>query len=104
MAYTPALPPSFIFPDEGFACVCGVSHAPLSLSLLPFRYAVVEPPRTVDGMVLSKFDTIDNKVGAAVSMSYSTGKPIIFVGTGQKYTNLRRLNVDTVLEALFAAD
>ena len=55
-------------------------------------------------MVLSKFDTIDNKVGAAVSMSYSTGKPIIFVGTGQKYTNLRRLNVDTVLEALFAAD
>jgi signal recognition particle receptor subunit alpha len=55
-------------------------------------------------MVLTKFDAIDNKVGAAVSMAYSTGKPIIFVGTGQAYHNLRRLNIDTVLEALFAAD
>ncbi len=39
--------------------------------------------RTIDGIVLKKFDTVDDKVGAAISMTYTTDKPIIFVGTGQ---------------------
>ena len=51
--------------------------------------------------VLTKFDTIDDKVGAAVSMVHKTGQPIVFVGTGQKYTHLRRLNVRTVIKCLF---
>ena len=42
-----------------------------------------EDPRSIDGIVLTKFDTIDDKVGAAISMTYTTGKPIMFVGTGQ---------------------
>jgi len=33
-------------------------------------------------------------------MVYSTGQPIMFVGTGQHYTNLKKLNVDAVVEAL----
>lgn len=40
-------------------------------------------PRLIDGIVLTKFDTIDDKVGAAISMTYSTGQPIMFVGVGQ---------------------
>jgi len=59
-------------------------------------------PRTIDGMILTKFDTIDDKVGAAVSMVHSTGQPIIFVGTGQKYTNLNKLNVSKILKSLLA--
>ena len=35
------------------------------------------------GIVLTKFDTIDDKVGAAISMTYTTGQPIMFVGCGQ---------------------
>jgi len=46
----------------------------------------------VDGIVLTKFDTIDDKVGAAISMVYTTGAPIVFVGTGQNYTDLKRMN------------
>jgi len=42
-----------------------------------------------------------NKVGAALSMVYRSKVPVVFVGTGQKYTNLKRLNVDSVIEALF---
>lgn len=42
-----------------------------------------------------------NKVGAALSMCYKTGQPILFVGTGQKYTHLRKLNVNYVIKALF---
>jgi signal recognition particle receptor subunit alpha len=57
-------------------------------------------PRIIDGIVLTKFDTIDDKVGAALSMVYSTGQPIVFVGTGQHYTNLKKLNVNTVVDAL----
>ncbi len=59
-------------------------------------------PRTIDGMILTKFDTIDDKVGAAVSMVHTTGQPIVFVGTGQKYTNLNRLNVAKVLRSLLS--
>lgn len=56
----------------------------------------------IDGIILTKFDTIDDKVGAALSMSYKSGQPIMFVGTGQKYTHLKRLNVSTVVKNLFS--
>ncbi|XP_052805260.1 signal recognition particle receptor subunit alpha-like isoform X2 [Mya arenaria] len=57
-------------------------------------------PRLIDGIILSKFDTIDDKVGAAISMTYTTGQPIVFVGTGQTYTDLRNLNAKAVVHAL----
>jgi len=34
-------------------------------------------PRGIDAIVLSKFDTVDDKVGACISMVYSTNKPIV---------------------------
>ncbi|VDD89878.1 unnamed protein product [Enterobius vermicularis] len=52
--------------------------------------------RLIDGIVLTKFDTIDDKVGAAVSMTYITGQPIVFVGTGQTYKDLKNLNSSAV--------
>ncbi|KAG8186316.1 hypothetical protein JTE90_007337 [Oedothorax gibbosus] len=57
-------------------------------------------PQLIDGIVLTKFDTIDDKVGAAISMTYITGQPIIFVGTGQTYTDLKSLNPKAVVHAL----
>ncbi|KAJ3278943.1 hypothetical protein HK104_001904, partial [Borealophlyctis nickersoniae] len=59
-------------------------------------------PRCIDGIVLTKFDTIDDKVGAALSMTYITGQPILFVGTGQTYTDLRKMNVKSIVNALLA--
>ena len=58
--------------------------------------------RSIDGIILSKFDTVDEKMGAAVSMVRLTGKPILFVGTGQTYVDLKRLNVDTVVNAILS--
>ena len=63
-------------------------------------YSGSATPHRVDGIVLTKFDTIDDKVGAAVSMVYQTGQPIMFVGTGQKYNHLKKLNVRTILRNL----
>ena len=40
------------------------------------------------------------QVGAAISMTYTTGQPILFVGTGQSYHDLKKLNVKAVVSAL----
>ncbi|KAI8826179.1 SRP54-type protein [Fimicolochytrium jonesii] len=65
-------------------------------------FSGVRDPRQIDGIVLSKFDTIDDKVGAALSMTHITGQPILFVGTGQTYTDLRRMNVRSIVGSLLA--
>ncbi|KAJ2777130.1 hypothetical protein H4R18_005304 [Coemansia javaensis] len=65
-----------------------------------FAPAAAATPRQIDGIILTKFDTIDDRVGAALSMTYITGKPIVFVGTGQTYTDLRKMNVSQVIRAL----
>lgn len=57
-------------------------------------------PHLIDGIVLTKFDTIDDKVGAALSMVYTSGAPIVFVGCGQTYVDLKRLNVKSVVNSL----
>lgn len=54
----------------------------------------------INGIVLTKFDTIDDQVGAAVSMTYITGQPIVFVGVGQTYKDLKQLNAKAVVKAL----
>ncbi|PFX32526.1 Signal recognition particle receptor subunit alpha [Stylophora pistillata] len=66
-------------------------------------FSMSDNPRLIDGIVLTKFDTIDDKVGAAISMTYTTGQPIVFVGTGQTYSDLKSLNVKAVVNALLRA-
>ncbi|KAH8295572.1 hypothetical protein KR018_000097 [Drosophila ironensis] len=63
-------------------------------------YSSNENPHIIDGIVLTKFDTIDDKVGAAISMTYITGQPIVFVGTGQTYADLKAINVTAVVNSL----
>jgi len=60
----------------------------------------VRKARGIDGMLVTKWDTVDDKVGAALSMTYVTGQPIIFVGCGQTYTDLRQLRVGNVVQAI----
>ncbi|XP_022750268.1 signal recognition particle receptor subunit alpha-like isoform X1 [Durio zibethinus] len=57
-------------------------------------------PRLIDGILLTKFDTIDDKVGAALSMVYVSGAPVTFVGCGQSYTDLKKLNVKSIVKTL----
>ena len=42
------------------------------------------------------------QVGAAISMTCVTGQPIAFVGTGQTYSDLKNLNVQSVVQALLS--
>jgi len=45
----------------------------------------------IDYVILAKLDA-DTKGGSAISVSYMTGKPILFVGTGQGLDDLEPLN------------
>ncbi|KAH9946210.1 signal recognition particle binding protein [Epithele typhae] len=69
-------------------------------ALRDFSAASGGQERGIDGMLVTKWDTVDDKVGAALSMTYVTGQPIIFVGCGQTYTDLRQLRVANVVEAI----
>ncbi|GFY80748.1 signal recognition particle receptor alpha subunit family protein [Actinidia rufa] len=57
-------------------------------------------PSLIDGILLTKFDTIDDKVGAALSMVYISGAPVMFIGCGQSYTDLKKLNVKSIVKTL----
>eukprot|EP01054_Gregarina_sp_Poly1_P004409 Gregarina_sp_Poly_1__4408@NODE_237_length_10947_cov_116_066912_g209_i0_p4_GENE_NODE_237_length_10947_cov_116_066912_g209_i0NODE_237_length_10947_cov_116_066912_g209_i0_p4_ORF_typecomplete_len437_score68_49SRP54/PF00448_22/1_4e68AAA_30/PF13604_6/1_3e05AAA_25/PF13481_6/1_4e02AAA_25/PF13481_6/0_0011AAA_24/PF13479_6/0_00017AAA_16/PF13191_6/96AAA_16/PF13191_6/0_00036T2SSE/PF00437_20/0_00048T2SSE/PF00437_20/2_3e03MipZ/PF09140_11/0_00056DAP3/PF10236_9/0_00033AAA_22/PF13401_6/1_4e03AAA_22/PF13401_6/0_00 len=76
--------------------------------LMKFDRALVQgtsttgSPRTLDGIILTKFDTVDDKIGAAITMSYESRKPILFVGTGQTYDDLRMLEPRDVAATLLS--
>ncbi|CAO3590740.1 unnamed protein product [Absidia cylindrospora] len=63
-------------------------------------FSGLQNPRHIDGMILTKFDTIDDKVGAALTMTYITGQPIYFVGCGQTYLDLKNLRVSHIVQSL----
>lgn len=46
------------------------------------------------------FASLGLQVGAALSMVYISGAPIVFVGCGQTYTDLRRLNPKQIIRTL----
>ncbi len=50
----------------------------------------------IDGIILSKAD-IDDKGGAALSISYVTKKPILFLGVGQSYDDLQAFDKNKFL-------
>jgi fused signal recognition particle receptor len=53
----------------------------------------------VDGAVLTKADA-DTSGGAAISIAYVTGKPVLFLGTGQGYDDLRRFDPEALVDDL----
>ena len=53
----------------------------------------------IDGIILAKAD-VDEKGGAAVSVSYVTKKPILFLGTGQKYSDLEPFDSELIIKNL----
>ncbi|MGD0588706.1 MAG: signal recognition particle-docking protein FtsY [Thermoplasmata archaeon] len=56
---------------------------------------------SIDGLVLTKLDA-DAKGGAALSATFVTKKPILFVGTGQGYADLVPFDPDWMLRRLFS--
>ena len=53
----------------------------------------------IDGLMLTKAD-VDEKGGAAISVSYITKKPIIYLGVGQEYNDLKEFEPKIVVDGL----
>src|SRR3989338_4464088 len=53
----------------------------------------------IDGIILTKAD-VDEKSGAILSVSYVTGKSILYLGTGQEYGDLQIFKKEAVLKGL----
>lgn len=53
----------------------------------------------IDAIILTKAD-VDEKGGAAVSVSYVTKKPIMYLGVGQEYSDLKEFEPNLIVEGL----
>lgn len=58
--------------------------------------------RTLDFFIISKCDTVGDLIGTMVNMVYATNIPILFVGVGQTYTDLRTLSVEWAVNILMS--
>jgi fused signal recognition particle receptor len=55
----------------------------------------------IDGTIINKLDA-DEKSGTALSVTYATkGKPIVYVGVGQKYKDIKKFNAENFVNGLF---
>jgi len=53
----------------------------------------------IDGIILAKSD-VDEKGGAAISVSYVTKKPILYLGTGQEYDDLKEFDPGLIISGI----
>ncbi|KAF7908314.1 uncharacterized protein EAF01_004069 [Botrytis porri] len=60
--------------------------------------------RSLDGFIISKCDTVGDMVGTLVSMVHATNVPVLFIGVGQHYSDLRNLSVKWAVEKLMAGN
>lgn len=60
--------------------------------------------RSLDGFIISKCDTVGSMVGTLVSLVHATNVPILFVGVGQHYSDLRNFSVSWAVERLLSSD
>lgn len=54
----------------------------------------------ISGSILTKVD-MDTKGGAAISIAHITGKPVLFLGTGQQYDDLKKFDAEWYVDRLF---
>jgi fused signal recognition particle receptor len=57
----------------------------------------------IDGTVLTKADA-DSSGGAAISIAYVTGRPILFLGVGQGYDDIERFDPEQLVDRLVGGE
>jgi fused signal recognition particle receptor len=81
-------PDLVIFVDEAIAGNDAVERAKLFNDAVP-----------ISGSILTKADA-DAKGGSAISIAHITGKPILFLGVGQEYKDLKKFDPDWFVDRL----
>ena len=57
----------------------------------------------IDGAILTKADA-DSSGGAAISVAYVTGKPVLFLGVGQGYDDIERFEPAALVDSLLGEE
>ena len=55
---------------------------------------------STNGVILTKVD-MDPKGGAAISIAYTIGKPLVFLGVGQEYSDMKSFTPALILDEIF---
>lgn len=71
----------------------------LAGNVLPERALIFKESIGLDGVILTKMDT-DVKGGGAISISYVTKVPVLYLGTGQNYEDLKKFNPEEVVSRI----
>lgn len=82
-------PDLVIFVDEAIAGNDAVERAKLFNDAVP-----------ISGTILTKADA-DAKGGSAISIAHITGKPILFLGVGQEYKDIKKFETSWFVDRLF---
>lgn len=91
-------PDMVVFVGEALVGNDGVDQVQMFDKAISFQ----NKSQKVNAILLTKFDTVSDKVGAALTMTHVTNAPILFVGTGQKYHHLQKLSTASVIRSLFS--
>ncbi|HJJ55877.1 MAG TPA: signal recognition particle-docking protein FtsY [Methanocorpusculum sp.] len=54
----------------------------------------------IDGVILTKVD-MDPKGGTAISIAHTIGKPLVFIGVGQEYSDMVPFSPDLIINEIF---
>ncbi|KAI5136708.1 uncharacterized protein NESG_02130 [Nematocida ausubeli] len=57
--------------------------------------------KSIDGIVVTKCDAVDEKIGTIVGLAHTVDKPVVFIGVGQKNVDLLPFDIDSLCEALY---
>ena len=55
---------------------------------------------STNGVILTKVD-MDPKGGAAISIAYTIGKPLVFLGVGQEYSDMKPFSPALIIDEIF---
>ncbi|HJJ89874.1 MAG TPA: signal recognition particle-docking protein FtsY [Methanocorpusculum sp.] len=67
------------------------------------RAAEFEKTISIDGVILTKVD-MDPKGGAAISIAYTIGKPLVFLGIGQEISDMKPFVPELITDAIFGEE
>ncbi|WUR04196.1 signal recognition particle receptor subunit alpha (SRPRA) [Vairimorpha necatrix] len=58
--------------------------------------------RKIDSIILTKVDTVDDKIGQILNMTFSSHAPVLFLGTGQTNNDLMKIDSDDIVQSLLS--
>lgn len=58
--------------------------------------------RKIDSIILTKIDTVDDKIGQVLNFTFTSNSPIMFLGTGQSNSDLKEMNPETITDILMS--